>query len=172
MSLKRHELLGDLTQIGILWAAVVTVVFVLPDLPVSTKYLIAGLWSLATVIGASAYFGWDRLYARRSFVRVSAVGILSIIILLYTGYVIDNLALITWQWLSINGVLVVTWANLFEILLLLISVLAYYWSIRISRSILQEWEQLRQEEAEKAAKPLFDWLKEKIEESERSQERQ
>ncbi len=33
----------DLTAIGILWAAVLTVVFVLPDVLVSTKYQLAGL---------------------------------------------------------------------------------------------------------------------------------
>jgi len=68
------------------------------------------------------------------------------------GYLVDNLALNTWQWVSVSGVLIVTWANLLGLLLLVMSVIAYYWSIRIGGSIAREWQQIRQEEEEKLAR--------------------
>ncbi len=141
----------DLTAIGILWAAVLTVVFVLPDVLVSTKYQLAGLASVVTLIGSTVYFGWERIYARRSFVPVTLIGLSGIIVLMYMGYFLDNLALSTWQLVAVNGVVVVTWWNLFGILLFLISALMYYWSFTTVRSIVAELRQVRQEEAEKEA---------------------
>src|SRR2546426_3092710 len=141
----------DLTGIGIVWAAVLTVVFVLPDVLVSTKYQLAGLASVVTLIGSTVYFGWEGIYARRSFVPVTAIGLSIIAVLLYTGYFLDNLALTTWQWVVVNGVVVVTWSDLFGILLLFLSVLMYYWSFTTLRSIAGELRQVRQEEAEKEA---------------------
>jgi len=142
----------DLTAIGILWAAVLTVVFVLPDVLVSTKYQLAGLASVVTLIGSTVYFGWEGIYARRSFVPVTLVGLSVIVVLLYTGYFLDNLALSTWQLVAVNGVIVVTWRNLFGILLVILSAFMYYWSFRTLRSIADELRQVRQEEAEKQAK--------------------
>jgi len=142
----------DLTAIGILWAAVLTVVFVLPDVLVSTKYQLAGLASVVTLIGSTVYFGWEGIYTRRSFVPVTLVGLSMIAVLLYTGYFLDNLALNTWQLVAVNGVTVVTWWNLFGILLVILSAFMYYWSFRTLRSIADELKQVRQEEAEKQAK--------------------
>ncbi len=75
-----------------------------------------------------------------------------IVVLLYTGYFLDNLALSTWQLVAVNGVIVVTWWNLFGILLVILSAFMYYWSFRTLRSIADELRQVRQEEAEKQAK--------------------
>ena len=141
----------DLTAIGLLWAAVLTVVFVLPDVLVSTKYQLAGLASVVTLIGSTVYFGWERIYARRSFVPVTGIRLSIIAVLLYTGYFLDNLALSTWQFVTVNGVVVVTWWNLFGLLLLFLSALMYYWSFTTVRSIVAELRQVRQEEAEKEA---------------------
>lgn len=144
--MKRHELLRDITQLGLLWAAGFGAD--LAGAPEPTKYLIAGLWTFVVSIGATAYFGWDRLYARRSFLRVSAFGVVAIGLLVYTGYIIDILALNTWQWISYQGFLVVTWANLFGLFLLFMSVVAYYLSFRVGITIANEWEQVHQEGAE------------------------
>lgn len=149
--MKKNELLRDVSAFGILWAAVIAAVFGLPDVPVSTKYLLAGFASMATLIGAAIYFGWDRIYNRKSLVKPTVVGVWAIGVLLYTGYLSDSLALTTWQWLSIYGVLVVTWANMFGLLLLLLSVMLYYWSFKIGNSMVNQWQQIRQEEAEKQA---------------------
>jgi len=52
---------------------------------------------------------------------------------MYMGYFLDNLAVSTWQLVAVNGVVVVTWWNLFGILLFLISALMYYWSFTTIR---------------------------------------
>ncbi|HEV2118509.1 MAG TPA: hypothetical protein VGS11_00140, partial [Candidatus Bathyarchaeia archaeon] len=147
---KRQEILRDITYFGTLWAAILGAD--LAGAPEPIKYLIAGLWTFVVIIGATAYFGWDRLYARRSFLKVSVFGVIAIGILIYTGYIVDSLALTTWQWLSVSGVLVVTWANLFGLLLLFMSVVAYYLSFRVGSTIAKEWEQTQQEEKEILAK--------------------
>jgi hypothetical protein len=149
--LKKHELLRDISSIGLLWAAVLGVVFILPDVAVSTKYQLAILATIGTIIGALVYFGWERLYERRSFVKPTVFGILAIGLLLYYAYLIDALAISTWVWISFNGVLVVTWANLFSIVLLLMSVILYNLCYRIIISIVNETRQIRQEEVEKTA---------------------
>jgi hypothetical protein len=167
--LKRHELLRDLTSFGLLWAAGFGAD--LAGAPESIKYVIAVLWSVAVVIGGTAYFGWDRLYARRSFLKVSILGVFAIGILLYTGFLMDNLALNTWQWFAVSGVLVVTWANLFELLLLFLSAVMYYWSIKIGGIIDREWKQIRQEEVEKTALRAAEQLLRLIERSKQSQDK-
>jgi hypothetical protein len=145
--LKRHEILRDVTAFGVLWGTGFGADFAGAPQPI--KYLIAGLWTFAVVIGGTAYFGWDRLYARRSFVKVSVLGAVAIGIMIYTGYLMDNLSLNTWQWLEISGILVVTWANLFGLLLVFMSALMYYWSFKVGSIIASEWEQIHQEDAEK-----------------------
>jgi len=125
---------------------------VLPDVLVSTKYELAGLASVVTLIGSTVYFGWERIYARRSFVPVTLIGLSVIGVLMYMGYFLDNLALSMWQLVAVNGVVVVTWWNLFGVLLFLISALMYYWTFTTVRSIVGELRQVRQEEAEKRAK--------------------
>jgi len=167
--LKRHEILRDVTAFGLLWGTGFAADFA--GAPDPIKYLIAGLWTIAVVIGATAYFGWDRLYARRSFVKVSVLGVFAIGILIYTGYLMDSLSLNSWQWLSVSGVLVVTWSNLFGLLLLFMSTLMYYWSLKIGTNIAREWEQIHQEEAEKTAlRALRQLMEELIERSKQSQD--
>lgn len=147
--MKRHELLRDLTSFGLLWAAGFGAD--LAGAPESVKYLIAGLWTVAVVIGATAYFGWDRLYSRRSFVKVSVLGVVAIGVLVYTGYLMDSLSISTWQWISFNGLLIVTWANLFGLFLLFMSAVMYYWSFKVGIIIAREYEQIHQEDVEKTA---------------------
>jgi hypothetical protein len=149
---KRQELLEDIRNFGALWGVGFAADFAAAPEP--PKYLIAGLWTFVVIIGAMVYFGWDRLYARRSFVKVSVAGVIAIGVLIYTGYLVDNLALTTWQWLSVGGILVVTWANLFGLLLLFMSVVAYYLSFRIGSTIAKELEQTQQEEKERLAKEI------------------
>lgn len=149
---KRQELLEDIRNFGALWGVGFTADFLAAPDPL--KYLIAGLWTFVVITGAMVYFGWDRLYARRSFVKVSVAGVIAIGVLIFTGYLVDNLALTTWQWLSVSGVLVVTWTNVFGLVLLFMSAAAYYSSFRIGSTIAKEFEQIRQEEKEILAKEI------------------
>ena len=143
---KRQELLEDIRNFGALWGVGFTADFAAAPDPL--RYLIAGFWTFAVIMGAMVYFGWNRLYARKSFLKVSVFGVIAIGLLIYIGYLMDNLALTTWQWLSYNGVLVVTWTNLFGLLLLLMSAVSYFLSFRVGSTLAREWEQIHQEEEE------------------------
>jgi hypothetical protein len=149
--LNRHDLLLEITALGSLWGIVMAVIFSLPDVDVPTKYLYGGLWSFAMVIGATVFFGWERLSARKSFVALSIAGVFAIGILFSTGYLMDRLALSTWSWFLINGVPIVTWANLFDVGLLVVSVFVYYSGVLVSRIIFREWKEIHQEDTEKKA---------------------
>jgi hypothetical protein len=136
--LNRPELLRDLGVFGLLWAALVTVIFQAPDIPVTTKYELVIAVSLGTVIAAPLYFGWDKIRARGSFVLSALASVLIIALLSYMAYLLDLIALLLWQWFSINGVLVVTWFDVFATVLVLLSGFMYYWVILTARSLLME----------------------------------
>ncbi len=169
--MNRHELLLEITALGSLWGIVLAVIFSLPDVDVPTKYLYGGLWSFAMVIGASVFFGWERLSARKSFVALSIAGVFAIVILLSAGYLMDRLALSTWSWFLINGVPIVTWANLLDLGLLTVTVFVYYSAVVFARIIAREWIEIRQEDAEKNALRAARQLMDLIERSKQSQDK-
>lgn len=107
--MDKAELLRDVGIIGALWASVLSVVFLLPDVAVATKYELAIIVSIGTVVAFPIYFGWDKIRARPSLAMSSVIGIIAIGMMMGMAYFIDSVALLIRHWYSVNGVLIVTW---------------------------------------------------------------
>ncbi len=139
--MKKEELLRDAGIIGVLWASVLLVILDLPGVAVTTKYLLVILASMVTIVVSVLYFGWDEIYARRSFAVALLLAIYVVGILVYMGFTLDWLVFTTWQWYSVNGIIVVTWFNMLELSLLFLSVAMYYWMGVTLRSLLKRLKQ-------------------------------
>ena len=109
--MKKADLLRDIGIIVGIWGMLLTVLFETPDVALPTKIDIAIAISIAAGFGFPLYFMTDQVRQRRSFLLKVAIALIAIILLAYRGYVLDQIVFITWEWVQINGILVVTWVN-------------------------------------------------------------
>src|SRR6266568_5039218 len=128
--MKKADLLRDLGIIVGIWGTLLIVLFQTPELSVPTKIELAIGISIAAVFGFPLYFMWDQVRRRRSVLLQVALGAILIFLLVYVSYILDYLVFLTWQWVQINGILVVTWVNLLDTFLFLFSLVVYYWAAR------------------------------------------
>jgi hypothetical protein len=159
--MKKAEILRDTGIIVGIWGTLLTVLFVTPVFLVSTKVELAIPISVAAVIAFPLYFMKKQVLRRLSFLFQVLIAVLAVGLLAYVGYVLDLVVFLTWQWVQINNIFVVTWVNMLDIFLFLFSLVTYYWAARTTISSIpalrEEWHKsARKRKSRKQAKAIKD----------------
>src|SRR2546428_7738267 len=122
---KRTKLPQDATNAGLLLFAGLATIFVMPDVSATIKWELAGGFVLGWTVFVVWRFGWDSIAPHLSNIIKLGLQIFLAVLLVFAAYLIANIGYVTWQWVTINGILIVTWLNLIDLLFFGISILFF-----------------------------------------------
>jgi hypothetical protein len=125
--LKKHEALQSAGTILLVWLAALGVIFILPEIPTTQKYLLGFVASILTSVAFPVYFGWEKITGLpRSSLR-EILFVVQTIFYFYTGYLLWSLVAGLWPVPPVvNGYYVVTWLHLFFVVLLIFGAVIFY----------------------------------------------
>lgn len=129
--MTKRDVLHDIGTILLVWIGALTLIFILPDVQVTQKYLLASVATALTVVAFPLYYGWEKISGlpKTRFQQIAFGG--QTLFFFYIGYLFWSLVESLWQVPPVvNGSYVVTWFALFLILVLAVGAYSFYMGIR------------------------------------------